>query len=78
MPAPDAPTLEWLRFQERMAALPDDPRCLPQAVVAAVNGPCVGGGFALCLAADIRLWPRRRRPSATAPSTSVSRVPKWA
>ena len=28
---------------------------MPQAVVAAVNGPCVGGGFALCLAADIRL-----------------------
>jgi enoyl-CoA hydratase len=55
LPAPEAPTLELLRFQERMAALPVTLRSLPQAVVAAVNGPCVGGGFALCLAADIRL-----------------------
>jgi enoyl-CoA hydratase/carnithine racemase len=55
LPARDAPTLELLRFQERMAALPVTLRSLPQAVVAAVNGPCVGGGFALCLAADIRL-----------------------
>ncbi len=55
MPAPEAPTLELLRFQERMAALPMTLRSLPQAVLAAVNGPCVGGGFALCLAADIRL-----------------------
>jgi enoyl-CoA hydratase/carnithine racemase len=38
-----------------MAALPLTIRALPQAVIAAVNGPCVGGGFALCLAADIRL-----------------------
>ena len=28
---------------------------LPQPVIAAVNGPCVGAGFALCLAADIRI-----------------------
>ncbi len=55
MPAPGAPTSELLRFQERMAALPVMLRSLPQAVLAAVNGPCVGGGFALCLAADIRL-----------------------
>ena len=38
-----------------MAALPMTLRGLPQAVLAAVNGPCVGRGFALCLAADIRL-----------------------
>jgi enoyl-CoA hydratase/carnithine racemase len=44
-----------MRFQERMAALPLKIRALPQAVIAAVNGPCVGGGMALCLAADIRL-----------------------
>jgi enoyl-CoA hydratase len=55
LPDPDAPTLERLRFQERMATLPVILRSLPQAVLAAVNGPCVGGGFALCLAADIRL-----------------------
>jgi enoyl-CoA hydratase/carnithine racemase len=55
LPAPEAPTLELLRFQERMAALPMTLRSLPQAVLAAVNGPCVGGGFALSLAADLRL-----------------------
>jgi enoyl-CoA hydratase len=55
LPAPGAPMLELLRFQERMAALPTALRSLPQAVLAAVNGPCVGGGLALCLAADIRL-----------------------
>jgi enoyl-CoA hydratase len=55
LPVPGAPTLDLLRFQERMAALPMTLRALPQAVVAAVNGPCVGGGLALCLAADIRL-----------------------
>jgi enoyl-CoA hydratase/carnithine racemase len=51
----DASAAERLRFQERMAALPLKIRALPQAVIAAVNGPCVGGGMALCLAADIRL-----------------------
>jgi enoyl-CoA hydratase len=38
-----------------MAALPRAIWGLPQPVVAAVNGPCVGGGLALCLAADIRI-----------------------
>jgi enoyl-CoA hydratase len=55
IPDPGASAVERLRFQERMAALPLRIRALPQAVIAAVNGPCVGGGFALCLAADIRL-----------------------
>jgi enoyl-CoA hydratase len=55
LPAAHAPVAERMRFQERMAALPLAVRSLPQAVVAAVNGPCVGGGFALCLAADVRL-----------------------
>jgi enoyl-CoA hydratase/carnithine racemase len=44
-----------MQFQEIMASLPQDLRSLPQPVIAAVNGPCVGGGLALCLAADIRL-----------------------
>ncbi len=44
-----------LRFQETMATLPVALRELPQPLIAAVNGPCVGGGLALCLAADIRL-----------------------
>ena len=50
-----APALDRMRFQERMAALTEAVRELPQPVVAAVNGPCVGAGLALCLAADIRI-----------------------
>jgi enoyl-CoA hydratase len=49
------PAIDRLRFQESMAALPEAIRALPQPVIAAVNGPCVGAGFALCLAADIRI-----------------------
>ena len=50
-----APAIDRLHFQEAMAALPRAIRALPQPVVAAVNGPAVGGGLALCLAADIRI-----------------------
>jgi enoyl-CoA hydratase len=50
-----APALDRMRFQEKMAALAEAVRALPQPVVAAVNGPCVGAGLALCLAADIRM-----------------------
>lgn len=49
------PAIDRLRFQEAMAALPQAIRGLPQPVIAAVNGPCVGAGFAMCLAADIRI-----------------------
>ena len=55
MPEADAPAIDRLRFQESMAALPQAIRDLPQPVIAAVNGPCVGAGLALCLAADIRI-----------------------
>jgi len=51
----EAPALDRMRFQETMAALAESIRDLPQPVIAAVNGPCVGAGFALCLAADIRI-----------------------
>lgn len=50
-----APALDRMRFQERMAAVTEAVRALPQPVIAAVNGPCVGAGLALCLAADIRI-----------------------
>ena len=65
------PAIDRLRFQEAMAALPQAIRDLPQPVIAAVNGPCVGAGFALCLASDIRICStarhiRQRRDSARA------------
>jgi enoyl-CoA hydratase len=55
IPEASAPTIDRLRFQEMMAALPQAIRDIPQPVIAAVNGPCVGAGLALCLAADIRI-----------------------
>jgi enoyl-CoA hydratase/carnithine racemase len=55
VPDATAPAIERMRFQEAMAALPQAIRSLPQPVVAAINGPCVGAGLALCLAADIRI-----------------------
>jgi enoyl-CoA hydratase len=55
VPDATAPAVDRLRFQETMAALPQAIWKLPQPVVAAVNGPCVGGGLALCLASDIRI-----------------------
>jgi enoyl-CoA hydratase/carnithine racemase len=55
VPDATAPAIDRLRFQEAMAALPQAIWNLPQPVVAAVNGPCVGGGLALCLASDIRI-----------------------
>lgn len=55
IPTAADPAVDRLRFQESMVALPQAIRCLPQPVIAAVNGPCVGAGFALCLAADIRI-----------------------
>lgn len=54
-PPADASADERLRFQEMMGLLPVALRSLPQPVIAAVNGPAVGGGFALCLGSDLRL-----------------------
>jgi enoyl-CoA hydratase len=55
IPDADAPAIDRLRFQEAMASLPQALSALPQPVVAAVNGPCVGAGLAMCLASDIRI-----------------------
>src|ERR1700754_4201578 len=55
MPEATDPAIDRLRFQETMAELPQALRGIPQPVIAAVNGPCVGAGLAMCLAADIRI-----------------------
>ena len=50
-----APTIDRLRFQEMMAALPQAVRDIPQPVIAAVNGPCAGAGLSLAAACDLRI-----------------------
>jgi enoyl-CoA hydratase len=44
-----------LAIQKHIASLIPRMRSLPQPIIAAVNGPASGGGFALVLGSDIRL-----------------------
>ena len=76
VPDATAPAIDRLRFQESMSALPRTVWGLPQPVVVAVNGPCVGGGLALCLAADVRICSRQPH-SAMARSCWDCPARKW-
>jgi enoyl-CoA hydratase/carnithine racemase len=57
----DAPALaeltsgEMLDFQERAAGVVQAIHAVPQPVIAAIDGACVGGGLSIALAADIRI-----------------------
>ena len=57
--APDTehlgPTQRGFAVQKHIATLIPHLRSLPQPVIAAVNGPAAGGGFALVLGSDVRL-----------------------
>lgn len=53
--------VERLYWQEQFAGMSERIRALPQVVVAAVNGPCVGAGMAIALAADVRIVSRSAR-----------------
>ena len=58
------PTPSGFAVQKHIAALIPHLRSLPQPVIAAVNGPAAGGGFALVLGSDIRLAARSARFNA--------------
>lgn len=51
--------------QKHIAALIPHLRSLPQPVIAAVNGPAAGGGFALVLGSDVRLAARSAKFGAS-------------
>jgi enoyl-CoA hydratase len=53
-----------MAVQKHIASLIPHLRSLPQPVIAAVNGPAAGGGFALVLGSDIRLAARSARFNA--------------
>jgi len=58
------PTQAGFGVQRYIAALVPHLRSLPQPVIAAVNGPAAGGGFALVLGSDIRIAAQSARFNA--------------
>lgn len=58
------PTPKGFAVQKHIASLIPHLRSLPQPVIAAVNGPAAGGGFALVLGSDVRLAARTARFNA--------------
>ena len=58
------PTQRGFATQRLIANLIPHLRSLPQPVIAAVNGPAAGGGFALVLGSDVRLAARTARFNA--------------
>src|ERR1700742_4816654 len=52
------------RRQEMLARLATTLKGIPQPVIAAVNGPAAGGGFALALASDVRIASTEARSNA--------------
>src|SRR5690606_21891601 len=51
----DGDVAHTLRFQRRISEIVMRMRRCPQAIIAAIHGPACGGGFAMALAADIRI-----------------------
>ena len=51
----DTNVIERLHWQEQFSGIGRKMRAMPQIIIAAVNGPAVGAGMAIALAADIRI-----------------------
>ena len=67
----EAPGFEWngsveksFAVQKHIASLIPKMRSIPQPIIAAVNGPAAGGGFALVLGSDLRLCSETARFNA--------------
>ena len=62
----------WLRWGHRLT---DAIAALPQPTLAAINGPAIGAGFELALAADLRLLAREAQVGL--PQVRQGMIPAW-